>query len=483
MGLRDRLAANYYIPLVAGVDSAARNGTLAPPEVYAPGLFPGGTGQPGGVGTGDGGTNTPDDAELTKPAITVPANGATNVSTLVTALSTAFGSTRPGETHIKSRWVLEWRGTNVSASPSPYVVYDSGPVTSALTSKSLAGLLGHDQTYALKVRYKGSEGGWSPWSDYSQFTTGPCPPSTLMPVSMDQLYGFTYAGGVLTEHTDPMAPPIDVADWTDVKAYLVDALWDDRGAVIGNAATIEPTYVDHTLTVYSGPVVLVQNGSGPVNLKTVNVYAGDCAGSCTLRWTGMAPHPEACLTFPPQGDTSDPPPLVFVPPSSQPPQAEPLPGVPPNSAESFGPVVLDLDQSLIRTQATVVASQWNQMRLREAMAAGGWSTDRSFAQLLLVFTNTAPYAQTVNWAVTTDSERVKVFKAGGDSAFRRDVVGGPITTFQTTTVLPRHYKVEVLQLQLDPPNVESHIVKIDLGDGHPLEFRVGFGAEPYLELA
>lgn len=253
MGLRDRYASNFYIPLFAGIESARRGGLLAPPDIYAPGIIDGGSGSPGGIGQGDGGNSTPCDPDIQTPTILFPnADDQTRILVTETALSDEFVSVTPGEAHVKSRWVIELRpfpangsGGSVNnffdvtdvtedtwagydnfeewyeatqepqaqcetkfpgstyyrtfgptagtaqvqcVSPGPpaefpaetgtpkgAVLYDSGPTAVDLTDLPFTKAnLGKQEAFAIKVRYKGTGGGWSCWSPYQPFTTQHC---------------------------------------------------------------------------------------------------------------------------------------------------------------------------------------------------------------------------------------------------------------------------------------------------------------------
>lgn len=459
MGLRDRLAANYYIPLVAGVDSAARSGVLAPAEVYAPGLIDGGSGAPGGIGMGDGGSDTQDDATIAKPSITAPADGATNVVPSATATSSAFSSTN-GQTHLKSRWIIEYRGTATDPNaPGPFVIYDSGPDATDKTSLPFTVAdLPATVKLAIKVRYKGSGGGWSPWSDYSTFTL----PGCLTATSVDTSYGFNYPNDPLTTYTDMMDPPAQVLGWTNVQAFLVAANWDDRGFVQGNVAKIEPAYVSPDTTTYTGSVVLVGTGTAGVTLSTTNVISGGCSGHCTLRWTGDIP----CLDLPPPEPDPVPPPPVFVPPPAPPaPAPPPVPGTPAPAPPAVPVIALDMTNSLVI--GTAPAHDGDTRTLSAVLAAGGRDIVGNTLTLTLVFQNTGRAAGPVNVAVTSDSIAL-VITPTDDPQFTN--------SYSTVNVPARSFASFTTYCVLTTNATETHTITIDIGDGNPIALKIGFGA-------
>lgn len=175
MPLRDYINSDYFLGLFAGV----RTATTAPPGAYSPGAGDG-TGLPGGIGAGDGGFSTPDDPTVNQPSITYPDTGllgqlstveASDVPADTTATSSGFGSTN-GQTHMASRWMIEKMQTD---SVSAGFIYDSGADTTLLTSLDMESLdLQMETGYRIRVRHKGSNGGWSPWSVPLVFTTFPC---------------------------------------------------------------------------------------------------------------------------------------------------------------------------------------------------------------------------------------------------------------------------------------------------------------------
>jgi len=169
MGLRNHFNADFYIPLVAGVESA-REGDGGD---YDPGWDDDG---PAGIC----GRDWSEDPTVGTPTITFPNSGDNSDINPEEdgdiATSSAFTSTN-GQTHLRSRWVIEYRGEVGEPDESPYVHYDSGPTATHLTSLPLElAQLARDRRYAIKVRYQGSNNVCGPWSPYQEFTTHDCTP-------------------------------------------------------------------------------------------------------------------------------------------------------------------------------------------------------------------------------------------------------------------------------------------------------------------
>ncbi len=106
------------------------------------------------------------DVPVHKPNITAPAAGATGLGATPTLTSSAYAADG-GQTHVASQWQVSL--TPDMAAP----VYDSGQDATHLVSCPIPGgsalLEGHH--YYTRVRHKGSNGDWSPWSTVSDFFT------------------------------------------------------------------------------------------------------------------------------------------------------------------------------------------------------------------------------------------------------------------------------------------------------------------------
>lgn len=130
MALREYVSGRYKLPLFAGVRSA----TTAPPCSYDPANCIGSS-VPGGIGTGDGGFNTPVDSTITKPTITYPADGAYDVGACDDATSSAFASSN-GQTHIASRWFIQALDDAYDAPAGTWTVTNVPPVSGHTGSES-----------------------------------------------------------------------------------------------------------------------------------------------------------------------------------------------------------------------------------------------------------------------------------------------------------------------------------------------------------
>ncbi len=108
--------------------------------------------------------------------------------------------------------------------------------------------------------------------------------------SIDVPYVFSFSGANFpVTHNETIAPPAATATWADLKAYIVEGGWDDRGSVGGNYATITPAYTPGEITVYPGPAALIQTGAGNITVTTINEQAPNCGATGVIRWTGRPP--------------------------------------------------------------------------------------------------------------------------------------------------------------------------------------------------
>lgn len=96
--------------------------------------------------------------QVAKPAITSPTNGTTGLNTSFTISASAFSSSANGDSHKATDWEVS---TDVGFGTVVKSSYDN---TSGKTNWSVGGLTGN-VVYYLRVRYKGTIGGNSPWSD------------------------------------------------------------------------------------------------------------------------------------------------------------------------------------------------------------------------------------------------------------------------------------------------------------------------------
>lgn len=189
--IRDRLTKDWYVPLFAGLTTAGR---LLPWNIYAPNSNVGGTATgPGGIGTGDGGFETPDDPTVNTPSITAPTCNATGVAMDSDATGSAFGSTN-GQTHIASRWMIELLDDegDLLSEGTGIIVYDSGVLPPGPLDFGMLNLK-EGYSYRIRVRYKGSGGGWSAWSASCAFRMVGCAGELL--IHFDMSDHSSYVGG------------------------------------------------------------------------------------------------------------------------------------------------------------------------------------------------------------------------------------------------------------------------------------------------
>lgn len=384
MGLRDRLSAKFYMPLVAGVDAARRGGPLSP-NLYTPGL------DPDNPSDGDGGVDAIRDPNITRPTITSPAQGATSVEPNAVATSSAFAST-DGQTHAKSRWVIEQR-SDVPGPATTMMWWDSGPTTTDLTSIDLTQAnLGRDITYSIKVRHKGAPGtGWSAWSPRVTFTMTGCEETARELVSVIQDYQYTLEG--TNPQVRDLTPPVSMANLLDVKCYVTEVYWDDYGSVDGNVASVVGPYDPAATASYTGPPVLIHNGYTAPTVSTSNT-TGPFSVIVWTRWEGTTNPPgDPCVTLPPPAPPpEEPEPPIFVPPPDPPVDPDP------EDPDGYAQVFLNPQRSYILTTSTIPSGV--ETILAEALTAGGVTTSSPTVTMQLMFNNGGQIEGRLDYAVT-----------------------------------------------------------------------------------
>jgi VCBS repeat-containing protein len=106
-----------------------------------------------------------------KPSNVSPANGATDITSTPTLVSSAFSDPDSGDAHAASQWQISTVSGNYF---SP--MFDSGTDSSNLTSIAVpSGKLQLATTYYWRVRHQDSLGNWSAWSAETSFTTEAAP--------------------------------------------------------------------------------------------------------------------------------------------------------------------------------------------------------------------------------------------------------------------------------------------------------------------
>jgi hypothetical protein len=117
-----------------------------------------------------------------RPTNVFPTNGATDITSNPTVVSSAFSDPDLGDTHAASQWQVRF-------GPSDYYTYTD---VSNLTSIPVpSGILSLNTTYYWRVRHQDNHGNWSDWSSETSFTTEailhqpPAQPSNVSPADGD----------------------------------------------------------------------------------------------------------------------------------------------------------------------------------------------------------------------------------------------------------------------------------------------------------
>lgn len=292
------LVTKEYVDWLFAGGTGPGGGSGPPGVVPGPGNGgDGGTGSPGGIGQGDGGYDTPIDPTIGQPTIVFPEfEEEIDIDEDYEAESDEFNSSN-SQTHIKSRWMIEQVGVDgVPLDGASIVVYDSGPTEDNLTILPFLGTdigLGHELWYAIRVRYKGSDGGWSAWSDDQYFQTTPCPETgggTLPEGTWDEIHGLiplrnsgTSVAQIYPEDTLTYSESDLFTDFFDVGFYSVTR--DGTGF---------PEFLDSPTASYAD----VQfNWVGGSPTPTLSGYSGDLLADgigvstrINLGITGHDPH-------------------------------------------------------------------------------------------------------------------------------------------------------------------------------------------------
>ena len=107
-----------------------------------------------------------------KPNNLTPAEGATDVDTILTLRASDFKDSDVEDTHVASQWIIRQQPENAT-------VFDSGEDTMRLTTLTLfpsfVPWLKFSTSLSWQVRYKDNHGNWSDYSRETHFTTLPAP--------------------------------------------------------------------------------------------------------------------------------------------------------------------------------------------------------------------------------------------------------------------------------------------------------------------
>lgn len=200
------------------------------------------------------------DVPIDQPLITDPTPGAT-VGEAPTLTASLFASDLV-QTHQSSQWQI---GSSAAFSA---LVHDSGETVVHLTTYDIpSGVLQANTTYYLRVRYRGSLGGWSPWSAPVAVST-PSSFVTPMPVLTGTMSGYegTTASGTITNF-DPEAAYV----WSVPTA--LQSTWvfhSDTGAWSCTLPTVnEDTPI--TLGVYATRPGIFRSGNAEHEIQCLNV--------------------------------------------------------------------------------------------------------------------------------------------------------------------------------------------------------------------
>lgn len=463
MALRDHGVIDYYIPLFAGT-TAARLGRwrlFFPPDIYAP-YIPG----TGGIGTGDGGFDTPVDPTIDTPVITYPnLEDYENVSACASATSSAFSSTN-GQTHIASRWFIELLDLGGSLSPLGVggIVFDSFADFENLTELALDMGLAYGASYRITVRYKGSNGGWSDFADPVSFITADCPyicdgdeagdpEVTEEEVPATLTYQAAWTGYETTDFTDGLA--------------ACQLLRDQREEALGFDVTpggptfweeveesTQPCWVGEVIYGYINRVYLCPE-------EAIAESSPDPAfpRTCTIEViNGGEPLSHDCPPDidPPDGEPEPPPAPEPVPPAPTPaPTPAPAPGEPVTPTPPAN-ILLDLGSgsylsSVDSSCSFMIPLSW---AIRQHASSGGGSS----MALQLRFQNLSPTPGIINYAVRADDGRMVITSGAGSVSVPGNGFGIAIVTLFTAV-----------------ENFGGYTVEIEDSNGNIVEFQIDMG--------
>jgi len=110
-------------------------------------------------------------ASIVKPINNTPVNGTIDTIETPTLTASTFTVVNSSDTHLLSQWKI-WEYLNGEY----YEVYDTYGITNLVSHTVISGKLvgktdGKTPIYVWSVRYKGSDLGWSEWSDKTTFST------------------------------------------------------------------------------------------------------------------------------------------------------------------------------------------------------------------------------------------------------------------------------------------------------------------------
>lgn len=425
MSLRDRLTANYHIPLFAGIESAERSGVLAPPEIYAPGVQNPGTEHVGGIGSGDGGFDTPPDSSITTPTITNP----TETSSLL------------NEYHIDGTFsegggctdgIIAVVGSSAAEAGAAWAarLSELGATCFYPTTWTFAEVVTDDGVTGFRVRaswtntYPNS-GNWFADGTITAGTTPGyfCPDTTATSSAFSATGGRTHVASRWVIESSAGVVIYDSGPSTSHKTSLPMA-----------PAKLKPGGTYRIRVRYKA-----SDGNWS-NWSAVSVFTIAACGAPCTRGTGPMSTVTGCTTPLPPAPPAPPPPAAPVPP---PPPAPSPPAAPPGTPA----IVVDVANSIMFDAVPGNLS----VKLSTGTIIAGMT-----AGLYLVFQNTGTRAGTINVRVTADNTNVLIGPAG--------VV--PIAVGPRTTAGQLWNMTALLSA--------SYTLTVDTGSGTPLTIPISF---------
>lgn len=116
--------------------------------------------------------------------------------------------------------------------------------------------------------------------------------NVLQAVSMRSTFNAVYNPDLMNQTlTFRASPPKEVFDWDNVTADLDQAVFDDRGTLVGNEATFAPAYTG-SITTFNGPPVRLHSGTATDLAGTVkNESLGGFEAWGLMTWAGKRAAP------------------------------------------------------------------------------------------------------------------------------------------------------------------------------------------------
>ena len=154
---------------------------------------------------------------VTKPTVTYPVNGATNVPRGITLVTTSFATTGTPGVHMSTDW-------RISTTPD-FLNITNQSLNNVTNKTALSVEVGFGTTYYLQVRFNTSTNVSSPWSDTVTWTTMPAYGVMTAPVITAPVNNATNVGAnvtfIATQFTVSIGTDTLISsDWTLQRIYL-----------------------------------------------------------------------------------------------------------------------------------------------------------------------------------------------------------------------------------------------------------------------